>query len=421
MVNSKESLFSYATKVLAIFFVLFFALDGCQQNMDQAEIEVPSDDTIKQTIETQFAELERIPEDSIRVGVKEGIVTLSGSTTNLLAKEEAAEVSESVKGVLSVVNNLKVTADRPDGEIRDDVIKALATDPATEFWEIVPEVEEGVVTLTGIVDSWQESQLAVTVAQGVKGVKVVQNAINISYDEVRSDEQIKNEIKQTLLLDSRIADNRINVSVDSGEVILSGSVGSLYEKNLATSKSYVTGVSKVNADMLEVHPEYKEQMFANEALQNLTDAEIEKAIMRAFKYDPRVPEEKIDVSISDKTAILSGTVKNLNSKIAAGNDARNTAGITEVENNIKVEYTLVVKPDIPTSDEAIRSRINEAIERSPYIEETNFNISVNDGEVELDGTVSSDFEKAEISRLTQDIKGVVAVENNVSIADTEES
>lgn len=419
MVNSKKSLFSYGTKVLVTFIILLFVLDGCRQNMDQAEIELPSDDTIRQTIETQFAEVERVPEDSIQVDVKEGIVTLSGTTTNLLAKKEAAEISESVKGVLSVINNLRVTADRPDGEIRDDVVRALATDPATEFWEILPEVNDGVVTLTGIVDSWQESRLAKTVAQGVKGVRAVNNAIDISYDENRTDDEIKSEIKQTLLMDSRIADKMVNVTVTNGKVKLSGSVGSLKEKKLAIQKAHVTGVSSVKAENLEVRPEIDEQMFVNEAFEQLTNAEIKEAILRTLKYDPRVPEEKIEVSISDKTAILSGTVKNLNSKIAAGKDARNTAGITEVVNNINVEYTLVVQPEIPTSDEAIQGRIIEAINRNPYIEGTDFTISVNDGEVTLGGTVSSDFEKGELSRLIQDVKGVVAIENNVSIAGSE--
>lgn len=91
--------------------------------------------------------------DSIEIGASNGVVKLSGAIDNLLAKQRATDIAEGVSGVVSVINNLKVTVDRPDEAIQTDVARALSTDPATERWEIAADVNNGKVTLTGSVDS----------------------------------------------------------------------------------------------------------------------------------------------------------------------------------------------------------------------------------------------------------------------------
>lgn len=126
----------------------------------------------------------------------------------MLDKRKATEVCDGTKGVLSVVNNLKVTTDRPNKAIQVDIDKMLSTDPATENWKINSTVNNGLVTLKGAVDSWQECELAQTIVSGVKGVKAINNNILISYSGNRSDSEIKAEVKKMLEYDSRIKDNK---------------------------------------------------------------------------------------------------------------------------------------------------------------------------------------------------------------------
>lgn len=395
--------------------LLIFLLFACSENSNDNTVDLPSDSTISETVQAQLESTLNVPADSINIGTTDGIVKLNGSIDNLLAKRRATDIAEDATGVISVINNLKVTVDRPDDAINKDVGRALNTDPATERWEIAADVNNGKVTLTGNVDSWQEKQLAGTIASRVKGVQNIENNILVSKNRSRDDSNIKAEVSKTLKFDSRIRNNLINVDVKNDTVHLSGSVGSASEKRLAIEKSHVQDVDAVEADRLEVRPEFNNERFLDKSIPSLTPKEIEEALYNTFSYDPRVPADSIKVTIEDNKTILNGVVKNLNSKIAAGKDAKNTAGINQVENNITVERKVVVKPDIPTTDKAIKSRIKNSILRNPYVEEVSISINVDKGIVELNGNVDSEFEKEQVQQITSDVKGVIAVNNNLNI------
>jgi len=397
---------------------LIATLSSCKKKPENGTTNLPSDASVTKTIKDELSSTTDVPEKHITVSTSDGIVTLSGSISNLLAKKKAAEICENTDGVLSVVNNLKVTTDRPDEAIQNDIDRMLSTDPATENWEISSTVNNGLVTLKGAVDSWQERKLAETIVSGVKGVKEVTNNLQISYSGNRSDSEIKAEVKNMLEYDARIKDNRIKVTVDEDTVKLSGSVGSAPEKRLAVQKAHVTGVAGVKADQLEVHPEFKENSFHNVDLSTLSPTNIQTAIKRAWSYDPRVPAGKLNVKVGENIAVLDGDVLNLNSKLAAEEDARNTTGIEKVVDNINVKRKVVVSPKIPTTDKAIKKRINNAIIRDPYVDTVDVKVKVAQGIVQLDGSVENDFKKQQIQRIATDVKGIIAIDNNLKVTGT---
>ena len=407
----------FSSRFLDLFLALFisvFAVTACQQGPET--VDVPSDEAITTTLQSSYQSLQEIPADSIQVSTSEGVVTLTGSVNSLLAKRKATDVARDARGVLSVVNNIRVTASRPDDEVNDAISQKIATNPVTEFWEISSSVSNGVVRLTGVVDSWQERRLVEKLAMQVRGVKEIQNDIIVQADEDRSDQEIRQEIEQTLDMDSRVAAEQIEVEVNDGEVSLSGQVGSASERELAMELAEVVGVTAVEADRLEVHPEYKRTFFTRNDLDALTDRQVMTAIDRALRYDPRVPEDSISVSMEGDMAVLSGRVENLNAKLAAASDASHTAGVSSVENNIEVVHRLVVSPDIPTTDDAVADRLVTAIANHPYIDqEDDIGITVEKGVVTLSGTVSSRLEKDQIHDLANEIKGVIAVNNNLQI------
>lgn len=406
------------SKIVLSLTLLLFTFTACQDKAQETR-ELPSDTEITEAIKAQFKASEEIPAEEINVSTEDGVVTLSGSTSNLLAKKKATEIAQSARGVLSVVSNLTITVSRPDEELSQAVAHQLATNPVTEYWEVSNSVNNGLVSLKGVVDSWQERKLVEKLVMDVKGVKEINNTIIVKPDPVRSDEDIKKEISQTLKMDSRLGANQINVQVDSGKVNLSGAVGSAQEKNLAVDIAHVTGVESVSADRLEVHPEYQDKLFKNEKLDALTANEVRSAIEKALRYDPRVPETQIDVTVEGETAILSGTVQNLNAKLAAESDARHTAGVATVENNINVERKVVISPDIPTTDEAIKERVKIAINNDPYVHEAVLTVNVEKGIVELTGDVNSQFEKNKVEDVVRDIKGVIAIDNELNVVENE--
>src|SRR5476651_1242773 len=124
----------------------------------------------------------------IEVNTFRGTVQLSGFVDSAEEQAAATRVAHSVNGVQNVRNNLAVGhTDRSAGEVVDDgvittkVKAALVAEPATKARNITVVTREGIVQLSGFVDSAAEKATASEVAQGVRGVKEVRNDLQIKH------------------------------------------------------------------------------------------------------------------------------------------------------------------------------------------------------------------------------------------------
>jgi osmotically-inducible protein OsmY len=312
-----------------------------------------------------------------------------------------------------LINKIKVNAiGRTDAEIRDDVLDSLAKDPATESYEVIVAVDDGVVTLSGQVDSYAEKSLCAMVAKGVKGVEDVKNKIRYDWKSERPDSEIKAEIEKRLYADVRVDDGLIMVAVDDGKVTLSGNVGSAAEKRQARYDAYVAGVQSVDDSDLEVKWWARDEMRREYNLTSKTDSKIEKAVEDAFLYDPRVRSFDIDAEADFGTVTLTGTVDNLEGKQTAEEDAKNTLGVRRVRNFLKV------RPMVVRTDEGIATDIRSALLLDPYVERHKISVSVYKGKAYLRGTVDSSFEKSRAEEAASGVKGVVDVQNNLLVSYT---
>jgi osmotically-inducible protein OsmY len=369
-----------------------------------------ADADIAEAINRELSIARGIPFAAIDVEVNDGIVTLSGSVDNILAKDRTERIASMVRGVRSIVNTIEVVpSGRSDTQMTTDVLAALAADPATEAWQIDPVVTDGIVTLTGTTDSWQEKQLAAKVVKGVAGVRGVENNITVSYDVTRPETEIQEEIERKLQWDARVDATLIDVSVEDDTVILSGTVGSAYEKSIATADAYVVGVQAVETEPLEVEWWARDEMRRKEIYVDKTDDAIQDAVSDALLYDPRVASFNIDVAVDEGRVTLAGEVDNPKAKQAAAQDASNTAGVWKVENNLEVI------PEAERPSREVVTNVNEALQRDPYLESEEVNVSVEDGIVTLAGEVESYFEKWQASDVALRAQGVVAVDNNLVV------
>jgi osmotically-inducible protein OsmY len=364
---------------------------------------------------------EGVPAHLIDVRTKDGIVTLSGPVENLLARERAAEIAATVKGVRAVINLIDVLAViRTDAQVRMDVEHALLDDPATDLFDIDVNVLDGTVTLSGMVDSWQEEQLCVLVAKGVIGVKAVRSDIKVSQKSKRPDGEIKAEIEQRLAYDVWLDDSLIDVKVLRGHVILSGTVGSLAEKTRAFSNAWVAGVTSVEDKDLAVDWSRSRKMSRTiEDYPMISDKDIKQAIKEAFIYDPRLSPFNLSVSVENGMVALNGQVHNLRAKQVAEQDAINTAGVWLVRNHIKVRPGMgphtSPKPDV---DVELAKKVRLALLRNPYTHQHEIGVTVNNRLVMLDGAVNSNLEKAKAEEVVSTVKGVAAVTNNLRVMKT---
>lgn len=402
----KSFLFSI-TLVLA----MVIGMTGCQQQQHPATLtEQPSDVNIRMALENKLENAHGIPQATeISVEVENGIVTYFGAIDNMLAKERATRIAESITGVRSVINNLSVTSERPDQAIQTDVQDALNEDPATEDLDVQVQVQNGQVTLSGEVDSHQEQELAETVVKGVKGVVALHDSINVDFALDRSARDIKTDVLSALRWDTRIDPELINISVEDNVVSLSGTVGSAHEKTLALQKSWVAGVKSVDAGELEVKSWKKGDIQQVGTQVEVTDSNVESAIRAALEVAPRVKAGSIGIEVVNGHVTLAGTVDNLKASRSAAQVARNTRGVRSVSNAIKVG------PVVDITDEKIMKETRSAIVRDPYLEQEDINVAVKDGIVELSGTAATYFEKWETGDIAAKVDGVLEIENKIDV------
>lgn len=208
-----------------------------------------SDDAIAADVRDTLKWDTRIEADNIHVEVLDGVATLTGNVRLLAERSIAASDAWRVKGVRQVIDDIAVSpaADRTDADIAADVENALKYDNRVDLNSIVVRVAGGVVTLSGVVGSSTERRAAEEDAWYTPGVIAVDDEIEVSSSKQRPAPEILAGVREALSRDARITDaTRISVSVDRGQVTLTGGVDRPGERQAAEEDAWFTaGVSSV--------------------------------------------------------------------------------------------------------------------------------------------------------------------------------
>lgn len=127
----------------------------------------------------------------LTLDVKDGVVTLGGTVRDYPGKDSAVGVVETTPGVKDIVDNIEVAPTSIfDDELRMKLYRAIYGAPTLGRYEMDPQkpirivVENGKVTLYGVVDSALDKQIAGTQANSVAGVFSVDNQL-IALSEVK--------------------------------------------------------------------------------------------------------------------------------------------------------------------------------------------------------------------------------------------
>lgn len=370
----------------------------------------PSDEEISTAIESELLFHPEIPYNQVDISTVDGIVTVEGKVPSLLAKNRTVRIAESMRGVRSVVDHLEVKeTSKADSEVAQAVKSELAIDPITEDLKIDVDAKQGVVTLQGPVDSWQEMRGAILASERVMGVQQVVNNIRVRKHDRRVDSEITEDVLSRLKWDVFVDSGLIDVDVKRGRVKLSGKVGSPAEKRRAEQLAWVAGVRAIDATGLEVMRDLEDKQRREKAFVIRDDDQIKKAVEDAMLYDPRVASTGIKTNVVNGFVTLTGTVPNLEAKRAAVQDAQNTLGVGMVYDDIR----LLRPADI--TDEKISTHIGTMLMNNPFVDSAEVNVRVKNGRVKLNGIVDNYFEKAEAEQVASRVKGVTVVQNNLDV------
>ena len=211
-----------------------------------------------------------------------------------------------------------------DEEIQKDVLAELKWDAQVQPNEIGVSVKDGVVTLTGWVDSYLKKWAAEDAAHRVGGVKAVANDIEVKLFSERTDADIAEAAIRALQWDASAPADKIQVTVSKGWVTLKGEVNWNFEKQDAERVvRRLTGVKGVS-NLITVKP-------------STTPSELKKRIEDALVRNTKVDANKITVEVQGSKAILKGAVRAWVEKEEAERVAWLAPGVTSVENRITVD------------------------------------------------------------------------------------
>ena len=167
------------------FVVALLALAACASTRTQQAPGEYADDTAITTkvkaalIANPVAQAHQIEVETFR-----GVVQLSGFVDSTNERATAQQVAQGVAGVKSVHNNLEVRSDNhtagaalDDGVVTTRVKTALVANPVTKARQINVATSNGIVQLSGFVDSATEKSTATQVAMSIPGVRNVQNEL----------------------------------------------------------------------------------------------------------------------------------------------------------------------------------------------------------------------------------------------------
>jgi len=216
-----------------------------------------------------------------------------------------------------------------DEEIQSEVLHEMEWDPRVEPEEIGVSVDNGIVTLTGFINSYGKKIAAEQAAHRVRGVRAVANdlTVRLPVDRQPTDADLARTVLSALTWQAEVPADELDITVADGWVTLNGDLPWRYQREEAELAVHgLRGVRGVFNNIV-IRPHIKP---------SLVRSNIEKAPVRSAETDAR----RISVEVDGARIVLRGSVRTIAESRDAERVAWSAPGVKEVDNEI------VIMPDI---------------------------------------------------------------------------
>jgi osmotically-inducible protein OsmY len=212
-----------------------------------------------------------------------------------------------------------------DIEIKRRVDEELRWEPRVDAANIGVAVDDGIVTLSGSVDSWAEKWAAEHATKRVAGVAAVVEHIEVRLPvhAQRTDGDIARAAANALMWNTWVPADCVKVKVEEGWVTLEGGVAAPHQKRAAEEAVRpLTGVRGVT-NLIDISPAARA-------------GDVKESIRLAFERSASLDVDKIEVDVEGDTVSLHGTVRSLAEREDAEDAAWAAPGIADVDNLLVV-------------------------------------------------------------------------------------
>ncbi len=215
---------------------------------------------------------------------------------------------------------------KTDAQLKKDVSAELEWDPSINASQVGVAVKEGVVTLTGHLDTFAEKHAIERAAQRVRGVKAVAVELDVKLEpgHKRSDSEIAAAAEAALAWHALVPAERIQIRVERGWVTLQGEVDWDYQRRQADKavRPLVGVVGVSNAIVLKT---------------GSTPADVAQRIRDALTRHAEHEAKHIEVIVDGATVTLRGDVDSWGERAAASGAAWSARGVSSVVNELRVK------------------------------------------------------------------------------------
>lgn len=219
---------------------------------------------------------------------------------------------------------------KKDFDIQNNVMEALKWAPLLNANEIGVAAKNGIVTLSGVVDSYPKKIKAEKIARSLKGVRGIAEDIIVRLNDnnKKTDTELAQAVLHELEWHSNLDADKIKVLVEDGSVTLEGNVDWDFQRKSAAKAIWnIIGVQGIinNIIVSPVAPA----------------ADLKKKIEAAFLRDAHLDAGKINVEVQGHKVILSGHVCSWYEKVQAEKAVWSAPGVDTIENYLDCTEELV--------------------------------------------------------------------------------
>lgn len=387
--------------LIALFIVASFAASAAFAQIDNAN------EKLGAWVKEALVHDQRVDAGELTVDANSGVITLSGILPTIAAKRFAVREAEKIDGVIAVVDETRVGAEkRDDVDIAADVKHRLENNASIQSKGLKVTCLDGVVTLSGEVSDYAEELEAGLVASETRGVSEVHNHLLTVFIGAETDQQVADEVAATLARDVYLSGLPLQVTVKRREVTISGKVGSAFEKSRIADEVHQIAQVKAVANQVAVDPSLAQGTRRSEPWPS--DNDLEAAIASDLAHDARINAANIEISAEYGMVRLDGSVRTYREKRQAELDVRDVVGVVSVANNLTI--------DGPLCDDALlQTLITSELRSDAMLHRFEIIPRSTAGKVILQGHVDTAYEKTHAADVVGHVRGVIGIQNDLEV------